>query len=130
LATVRAGNVVGGGDWSPDRLVPDVMRSLLEARPLMLRYPRSMRAWQHVLDPVFGYLELAERLVQEGKTFEGAWNFGPSQSGDVTVEEIVKELLKLWDGAIEWKHDKDASTQLVEAELLRLDCTKAHTQLG
>jgi CDP-glucose 4,6-dehydratase len=128
LATARAGNVIGGGDWSPDRLVTDAMRAFLDGRQLLLRNPHAVRPWQHVLDPVLGYLMLAERLVQQGKAFEGAWNFGPSASAEITVEEIANALVKLWGNSAGWACDADE--QPPEAGCLKLDCTKAHAQLG
>lgn len=128
LATVRAGNVIGGGDWSVDRLVPDCIRALLSDTPLVLRNPHSIRPWQHVLEPLSGYLLLAERLFNTGHQFAGAWNFGPRSDDARSVEHVVLELCKLWgkQNAI----TVDTNRQLHEAKRLALDCSKANRELG
>jgi CDP-glucose 4,6-dehydratase len=128
LATARAGNVIGGGDWSPDRLIPDAVRAFRAKRPLLLRNPSSIRPWQHVLDPVLGYLLLAECLADQGKAFEGAWNFGPSASVAITVEEIVNMLVKLWGDGAGWA--PTAGERPPEHRFLQLDCTKAQNKLN
>src|SRR5690606_6012108 len=96
LATVRAGNVVGGGDWAPDRLVPDAMRAFASDAPLVLRNLAAVRPWQHVLEPVRGILMLARRLVRDGQDFAGAWHFGPPESEAWPVERVVAQLIRLW----------------------------------
>ncbi len=129
VASGRAGNVVGGGDWGKDRLVPDIMRSVLERRPLYIRNPRATRPWQHVLDPVGGYLTLAERLLEDGARFAEAWNFGPDDDEPtLPVGELVDRILERWDEAIEVEHDPGPHPH--EHHLLRLDPTKARERLG
>jgi CDP-glucose 4,6-dehydratase len=128
LATVRAGNVVGGGDWAEDRLVPDAFRAFFAGKTLSLRNPRSIRPWQFVLDPVIAYLALAERLVRQGQGFAEAWNFGPPADERITVEMLAAKLTALWGEGARW--EPDAGTHPVEAASLNLDCAKAHTRLG
>jgi CDP-glucose 4,6-dehydratase len=128
VATVRAGNVIGGGDWSTDRLVPDAMRAFVSGKPLRIRNPSSIRPWQHVLDPLVGYLILAERLVNEGKRFEGGWNFGPHTDGEVSVAELADALVRFWGEGSRW--ERDGGEQPHEANYLRLDCSKARILLG
>lgn len=128
LATARAGNVIGGGDWAADRLVPDCMRSLLRGRELLIRYPWAVRPWQHVLEPLCGYLLLAEQLVVRGPEFGEAWNFGPDESDNDTVIHIVEQLYDKWGAArnivIEGKD------QPHETCCLRLKCAKVQERLG
>ncbi len=129
VASARAGNVVGGGDWGKDRLVPDIMRSFLERQPLHIRNPEATRPWQHVLDPVGGYLSLAERLCQEGPRFAEGWNFGPADhEAPLPVGKLVERLLEHWDDAIEVELDPGPHPH--EHHLLRLDPTKARERLG
>lgn len=128
IATVRAGNVIGGGDWSTDRLVPDAMRAFISKQPLRIRNPSSIRPWQHVLDPLVGYLVLAERLVIEGRRFEGGWNFGPQMDGEVSVGALADALVRQWGEGSRW--EKDDSQQPHEANYLKLDCSKARNLLG
>ncbi len=129
LATARAGNVVGGGDWGKDRLVPDIMRSFLDRRPLYIRYPQSVRPWQHVLDPLDGYLTLAERLYRDGARFAEAWNFGPADDDlPLPVGALVDRIVDHWDESIDVEHDPGPHPH--EHHLLRLDPTKAREQLG
>lgn len=127
LATARAGNVVGGGDWGKDRLVPDIMRSFLERRPLHIRNPEATRPWQHVLDPVGGYLTLAQRLWRDGGDFAEGWNFGPAED-PLPVGTIVERLRALWDEPIEVEIDPGPHPH--EHHLLRLDPAKAEKRLG
>ncbi|HQU45755.1 MAG TPA: CDP-glucose 4,6-dehydratase [Pirellulales bacterium] len=101
LATVRAGNVFGGGDWSEDRLVPDILRAQLDGRQIVLRNPHAVRPWQHVLEPLHGYLLLGERLCVVGEAFCGAWNFGPGDDDMVSVQELTERLVKHWGGGHE-----------------------------
>lgn len=128
VATVRAGNVIGGGDWSADRLVPDAVTAFTKSAPLSIRNPHAIRPWQHVLDPVLGYLMLAERLVRDGKPLAQAWNFGPDHASEVTVGEIADQLVRRWGGTASWRHD--AGEHPHEAAYLRLDSSKARSRLG
>ena len=127
VATARAGNVIGGGDWAVDRLLPDFLRAIDANEKLIVRSPNAIRPWQHVLEPLFGYLVLAERLFVEGESFAGAWNFGPSDQDDRTVAWIVEKLVAATQNA-SWKID--ANSQPHEANYLKLDSSKARTQLG
>ena len=127
IATARAGNVFGGGDWARDRLVPDAMQAFLAGEPLRIRNPNSVRPWQHVLDPIFGYLMLAEKLAED-ESFAGAWNFGPSAASEVSVKTVVEHLLTLWGEGANWTADSGPHPH--EAAFLTLDCNKARTRLG
>jgi CDP-glucose 4,6-dehydratase len=129
VATARAGNVIGGGDWSPDRLVPDCMRALIHEEPIRLRNPDSVRPWQFVLEPLYGYLLLGEKLLQGDARFGGAWNFGPDFESVAPVGKVVELLAALWgkDSPALPASDPNAPH---EAALLNLDCTKAKTLLG
>lgn len=129
IASARAGNVIGGGDWAADRLVPDVMRSILKQdKTVTIRNPKYIRPWQHVLEPTFGYIKLAEYLYNYGEKYEGGWNFGPDLESEKDVEWIVSRLLKLWGGGLEIMPNNGAS--LHEASYLKLDCSKAKEQLN
>ena len=127
VATVRAGNVIGGGDWAEDRLVPDAMRALARGETVRVRNPSAVRPWQHVLEPLGGYLTLAERLV-ESDAFATAWNFGPRDEDAVPVAALVELVLGLW-GDGRWQAVAEA-TAPHEAGLLRLDWTQARQRLG
>jgi CDP-glucose 4,6-dehydratase len=130
VATARAGNVIGGGDWAVERLVPDCLRAFAKGESVRLRFPKAVRPWQHVLEPLAGYLQLAEQLCGSGGDhFAKAWNFGPDVSGDAAVGEVAESVARLWD--------KDARVEFApltgnphEAGLLRLDNTMACTELG
>jgi len=128
LATVRAGNVIGGGDWAQDRLVPDLMRSFAAGQAAVIRYPHAVRPWQHVLEPLGGYLVLAERLVQDGPAWGEAWNFGPAEGDAQPVSWIADRLAGLWGPGAQWR--LEPREQPHEAAWLRLDCTKAAQRLG
>jgi CDP-glucose 4,6-dehydratase len=129
LASARAGNVIGGGDWSNDRLIPDAMRAFEASQPLMIRNPLSTRPWQHVLEPLGGYLILAQALYGEnGEQFASGWNFGPREMDNRSVREVVEGLISEWGQSARWV--KEGSEQPYEAHLLKLDCSKARTQLG
>jgi len=128
IATARAGNVIGGGDWSADRLIPDAIKAFEEQRPLIIRNPLATRPWQHVLEPLSGYLVLAQALYQEGADFDGAWNFGPSDQDARPVQEVVNLLIRNWSSPASWK--QDSSLQPHEANSLKLDCSKARQYLG
>jgi CDP-glucose 4,6-dehydratase len=122
LGSGRAGNVVGGGDWAVDRLIPDCMRALLKHRPIVIRNPRAIRPWQHVLEPLSGYLLLAEQLYTEG------WNFGPAERDTQPVDWIVRHITQQWGDGATWQ--LDGGTHPHEANYLKLDCSKAKALLG
>jgi len=126
VATARAGNVIGGGDWAPDRLVPDFFRAVQSGRPLEVRYPDATRPWQHVLEPVSGYVELAYRLASEGKAYAEPWNFGPSDDDARPVAWLLDRLVARVPGAA-WQHV--GGDHLHEAGYLKLDSSKARSKL-
>lgn len=128
VATARAGNVIGGGDWADDRLVPDTIRALGRGDPLVLRNPDAIRPWQHVMEPVGGYIALAERLCLDGAEWGGAWNFGPAEDQVVTTAALVDRIFREW-GAGSWQDAGNAAAPH-EARSLRLDCSKARQLLG
>lgn len=128
LATCRAGNVIGGGDWAKDRLITDIMISVSQDKKVSIRNPKATRPWQHVLEPLSGYLFIGQKLLEEKVEFGDAWNFGPSDEGSITVEEVVKNVKKHWD-KIDYEINVDLN-QLHEANLLKLDCSKAHIILN
>ncbi len=129
LASARAGNVVGGGDWAADRIVPDAVRAVVKGEPLGVRNPRSVRPWQHVVEPLGGYLLLGARLAgEDGARFAEGWNFGPSLSETHTVREVVDALLDAW-GEGSWEDRGDPSAPH-EARMLRLSVEKAAARLG
>jgi CDP-glucose 4,6-dehydratase len=128
LASVRAGNVIGGGDWAEARLVPDIMRAFAAGQSVLIRNPRAIRPWQHVLEPLRGYLAVAESLFEDGAKQGEGWNFGPDPSDAQPVEWVVRELAALWGEGAKW--ELDGSAQLHEAQNLKLDCTKAAVRLG
>lgn len=127
VASVRAGNVIGGGDWALDRLVPDVIRAMLAGERPMIRNPNSVRPWQHVMEAVGGYLLIGEKLLEGRAEFASGWNFGPSEEDAKPVGWIVERMLELW-GAEGW--DRPETPQPHEATLLKLDCSKARGELG
>lgn len=127
LATARAGNVVGGGDWAADRLLPDCARAFAAGRTAVVRNPRSVRPWQHVLEPLSGYLALGARLLGSPGEFGGAWNFGP-EADSVTVAEVADIAAQSWGGGASW--DEGESNGPHEAAALRLDSSKARSKLG
>lgn len=128
VATARAGNVIGGGDWAPDRLIPDVLAAFGAGRPVLLRNPDAVRPWQHVLEPLLGYLLLAEKLMEEGAAWADAWNFGPVDEDARPVGWIVETLARGWGEEARWS--RDTAPHPHEAGLLRLDCAKARQRLG
>jgi CDP-glucose 4,6-dehydratase len=128
LATVRAGNVIGGGDWAEDRLIPDMMRAAAANTGLVIRHPRATRPWQHVLDPLSGYLQVGQRLLLGDRTAAEAWNFGPGEDSHASVEAVLSACARRWD-RIRWLQ-AGASESLPEATLLRLDASKALQRLG
>ncbi len=127
IASGRAGNVVGGGDWSPDRLIPDILRDFENGKAVAIRNPNSIRPWQHVLEPVSGYLLLAQNLFEHGVEFGEAWNFGPDESSAKTVEYLVSQMVAHWDGDASWTVDDGPHPH--EAQYLKLDCSKARNEL-
>lgn len=127
LATARAGNVIGGGDWSEDRLVPDIIRAIVNGQSVKLRSPQAIRPWQHVLEPIGGYMLLAEKLFLSGGRFAEAWNFGPNDQDAKNVEWITQQLVNTWgDGASFYV---EANNTHHEANYLKLDCSKAKMSL-
>jgi CDP-glucose 4,6-dehydratase len=128
LGSARAGNVIGGGDWAEDRLVPDCMRAFASGEPVVLRRPAAVRPWQHVLEPLAGYLILAERLSSDPQGFGEAWNFGPVSDEARPVAWVVDRLSRLWGDGARWEPDPD--THPHEAGLLRVDASKARARLG
>lgn len=128
IASVRAGNVIGGGDWAADRLVPDIIRALQAGEPPIIRNPASIRPWQHVLDALSGYVLLAQRLLEGRDDLAGGWNFGPSDADARPVGWIVEKMLAAWGSDSGWT--KPDGPQPHEAVLLRLDCSKARAELG
>jgi CDP-glucose 4,6-dehydratase len=129
VASVRAGNVIGGGDWGQDRLIPDIMRAFSNQEDVVIRNPSAIRPWQYVLDLLSGYLMLAERLYEDGPHHMEAWNFGPNDSDEKTVGEIVKLISTLWGNGANWRLDPDAAMQPHEAFTLKLDSSKARNRL-
>lgn len=128
VATARAGNVIGGGDWGQDRLVPDIMRSILKHRTVAIRNPHAIRPWQHVLDPLNGYLQLAEKLWHKGREFAEGWNFGPNSGDDVPVGVLTQKIIDLWGHEAEWSAASGEHPH--EAHHLSLDNAKARMKLG
>jgi CDP-glucose 4,6-dehydratase len=128
LATARAGNVIGGGDWAEDRLIPDVLRAIGSGQSVNIRNPQATRPWQHVLEPLSGYLILAEKLYTHGQTFAEAFNFGPAEEGTKTVQWIVEQLTQIWGNGACWQLDSGSHPH--EAHNLKLDCSKAREMLG
>jgi CDP-glucose 4,6-dehydratase len=128
LATARAGNVIGGGDWAQDRLIPDILRAIESGQSVNIRNPHATRPWQHVLEPLSGYLVLAERLYINGPTFAEAFNFGPSEEEAKPVQWIVEQITQIWGGGANWHLDEGAHPH--EAHYLRLDCSKARAKLN
>ncbi len=128
IASARAGNVIGGGDWSVDRLIPDAIFAFEANVPLKVRNPLAIRPWQHVLEPLSGYLILAQALYEGGCQFNGAWNFGPNDVDACSVREVVELLISMWGAPASWQQDGKSAPY--EAHFLKLDCTKARQELG
>lgn len=128
IASVRAGNVIGGGDWAENRLIPDIMRGIFSNRPVTIRNPQSVRPWQYVLDPLSGYLLLAERLDSDSQKFSGGWNFGPSENNIVSVSQILEKISDVWGEQVQISNE--SGTNFHEAEFLKLNCKKANSILG
>jgi CDP-glucose 4,6-dehydratase len=128
VATARAGNVIGGGDWARDRLIPDTLAALEKQESILVRNPRSVRPWQHVLEPLLGYIKLAERLAADAPGFAGGWNFGPNPDAVRPVSELVDTVCSLWGNAARW-HSPDGPAPH-EARTLALDSSKARDQIA
>jgi CDP-glucose 4,6-dehydratase len=128
IATARAGNVIGGGDWSTDRLVPDALTGFQAGSTVKVRNPKAIRPWQHVLEPLHGYLLLAQKLVEDPSRFSEAWNFGPNEESSRSVQWVMDELVARWPTTASWEPDADSHPH--EAQLLRLDISKARSLLG
>jgi CDP-glucose 4,6-dehydratase len=124
VATGRAGNVIGGGDWALDRIVPDCVRALAAGEPIQVRNPDAVRPWQHVLEPVSAYLWLASLMFTDGHAVEGSWNFGPLSGGNLTVNEVVDRVIAEW-GEGSWVGPEPGTAAVHEARFLKLDCAKA-----
>ena len=128
VATARAGNVIGGGDWSKDRLVPDILLSMSDEQPLVIRNPQATRPWQHVLEPLSGYMRLSQALFLEGEAYAQAWNFGPLDSDVQPVSDVVDRLIEISGTKLAWTADDGENPH--EAGALKLDISKAVDQLG
>jgi CDP-glucose 4,6-dehydratase len=128
LASARAGNVIGGGDWAADRVVPDIVRATLAGKPVLVRNPQAVRPWQHVLEPLAGYLLLAERLCEQPGEYAAGWNFGPDEKDAVPVETLVSAITTRWGAPASWTADRSEHPH--EAHFLRLDSAKARSRLG
>jgi len=128
IATARAGNVIGGGDWAEDRLIPDIMRAISNGQSVNIRNPHAIRPWQHVLEPLSGYLLLAEKLYTDGAIYAEAWNFGPNDEDAKPVQWIVERLTNVWGEGASWLLDEGNHPH--EANYLKLECSKAKTRLN
>jgi len=127
LSVVRAGNVIGGGDWSTDRLIPDILRSILDGNAVQIRNPHATRPWQHVLEALHGYILLTERMCKDGHDFAGAWNFGPSEEDAQPVDFIVNRMVELWGNGAAW--ELDGGNHPREDRFLKVDASKARAEL-
>jgi len=127
LASARAGNVIGGGDWAADRLVPDILDAFANEQAVIVRNPLATRPWQHVLEPLSGYLRLAEELFENKDEFNGAWNFGPKDEDCQSVEFVLNKMVNMWGYGASWRIDKGSNPH--EAGYLKLDCSKARMSL-
>ena len=127
LASARAGNVIGGGDWAKDRLIPDILRAFEKSEPVVIRNPLSTRPWQHVLEPLSGYLVLAQQLYLHGNSFAEGWNFGPKDEDCKPVSWVLDKMVETWGGDAIWNLDKESNPH--EAGFLKLDCSKAASRL-
>jgi len=127
LGSARAGNAIGGGDWTANQLIPDLVRAFLAGKPCLIRSPSAIRPWQFVLEPLHGYLTLAERLAQDGPRFAGGWNFGPAEADAKPVSWIADTLVRSWGNGASWQ--RDAGEHPREANFLKLDASMARSQL-
>ncbi len=128
VATGRAGNVIGGGDWSDDRLIPDLVRGFLRGDDVHIRRPDSIRPWQHVLEPVWGYMRIAEEIFKGNASAATAWNFGPADDDAWPVRRIAEKMVQVWGDGAKWTLDPDPGAH--EAGYLKLDASKARAELG
>ena len=128
IGSGRAGNVIGGGDWAEDRLIPDVMRAIAQGRPVSIRSPNAIRPWQHVLEPLRGYLMLAERLCTGGADYAEGWNFGPNDDDTRPVSWVLEQLIQSWGNGVSWSSNGGEHPH--ESHCLKLDCAKAKSRLG
>lgn len=128
IASVRAGNVIGGGDWSKDRLVPDILRAIYDNESPVIRNPLAVRPWQHVLEPIFGYIKLVEKLFSNEEGYDESWNFGPNDNDCKSVGWVTTEMLKIAKKDFSWVQDKNFNPH--EAQFLKLDISKARNQLN
>lgn len=128
IASARAGNVIGGGDWADDRLIPDIIRAIVQGKPVNIRNPHATRPWQHVLEPLSGYLRLAQKLYEEGAAYGDGWNFGPNEEDAKPVQWIVERLTLSWGEGASWALDSRKHPH--EAHYLKLDCSKAKAMLN
>jgi CDP-glucose 4,6-dehydratase len=129
LASARAGNVIGGGDWAADRLIPDTVRSVGTGKPVEIRNPDAVRPWQHVLEPLSGYLLLAEKVAAAPERYSGGWNFGPREDDALPVRSVIRDFCRHLGRGTDWRHVADPSAPH-ESHLLRLDIAKARARLG
>lgn len=128
ISSVRAGNVIGGGDWASDRLIPDMVRAIFDSKALKIRNPNATRPWQHVLEPLSGYMLLAEKLWDEGPKYSETWNFGPNDSDIKPVSWVVERFIELWKDKVKWEMDNNSKPH--EAQILKLDISKAKKKLN
>ena len=129
LSSARAGNVIGGGDFTEDRLVPDIMRAIVTGKSVFIRNPEAIRPWQHVLEPLSGYLMLAQKLYEDGVAYGESWNFGPNDEDAKPVSWIVERLTQMWGEGADWALDLGGDHPH-EAQYLKLDCSKAKARLN
>ena len=127
LASARAGNVIGGGDWADDRLIPDILKAFEKNEPVIVRNPLATRPWQHVLEPISGYFVLAQHLFEEGNAYAEGWNFGPKDEDCQSVSWILDKMVAKWGQGASWQLDTNSNPH--EAGFLKLDCSKAGQQL-
>jgi len=128
LASARAGNVIGGGDWAEDRLIPDILHAFENQQSVIIRNPKSTRPWQHVLEPLSGYLVLAQKLYEEPRDYAEGWNFGPKDEGAEPVDWILDKMMNNWQGDVSWQLDDNAQPH--ESGFLKLDISKAKSRLN
>jgi CDP-glucose 4,6-dehydratase len=129
LASARAGNIIGGGDWAEDRIIPDCIRAIVQGEPVEIRNPHAIRPWQFILDPLFGYLFLASKMKESPEVYAEAWNFGPNSSNAIDVQTLTEKILREWGGGT-WKGVAQKDNAPHEACYLKLDITKSTTMLG
>ncbi len=128
ISTARAGNVIGGGDWAEDRLVPDIVRAIIEKDIIKIRSPYALRPWQHVLEPIYGYMVLAEKMWVDAKCYGQAWNFGPNEENIIVVKDIMERMRDIWNGNINYVFEENVNFH--ESQILKLDSAKAKKLLN